>query len=315
MEGNRCVCLNVIGREGSQKPGIYETMRFMKGGYKQPPLPLNIQCHSRSFAKYLYGLLQPLANRYYRESPDSFVDKFTSSEEFQEVATAANEQVDLVWVVKYGKFVGIFFEGLDAISSVDEAQESKWQQAFAFRTFKEAVVFQLGSIKNPDHHVWEYNPREQPNAADEIRQLLNVAEVEPPSTPPAPATPPRFPRPMLRSLRSPNPDTPPPTPSRRNRSQAEGTSVGTSFVASPQITVHVNQDPLSAGRRSLFHTGAYWSRRILRNLQFDERSAGKVEDAIRKFNSKEEFLQWFNTKCTVISEDWAELLWDLHSEL
>lgn len=129
-------------------------------------------------------------------------------------------------------------ERLDAISSVDEAQESKWQQAFAFRTFKEAVVFQLGSIKNPDHHVWEYNPREQPNAADEIRQLLNVAEVEPPSTPPAPATPPR---PTLRSLRSPNPNTPPPTPSRRNRSQAEGTSVGTSFVASPQITVHVNQ--------------------------------------------------------------------------
>lgn len=91
--------------------------RFTKGGYKQPPLPLNIQCHSRSFAKYLYGLLQPLANKYYRESPDNFVNRFISSEEFQEVATAANEQVDLVWVVKYGKFVGIFFEGYVVFST------------------------------------------------------------------------------------------------------------------------------------------------------------------------------------------------------
>ncbi|KAJ3925095.1 MAG: hypothetical protein NXY57DRAFT_1044393 [Lentinula lateritia] len=109
---NRNVCLSIAGHPVLGKPGVYEQPMFVKGGYQQPPLPLNIICKDAPTAMRLYSVLLPVVERIYKLNPEKFdIKKFVNSNEFQEVACELDGDDCLKWAVKLGKYVGVFLSG------------------------------------------------------------------------------------------------------------------------------------------------------------------------------------------------------------
>ncbi|KAJ3912163.1 hypothetical protein F5877DRAFT_72626 [Lentinula edodes] len=314
LRENRCVCLGEVGVKDAVKPGVYQEIPFVRGGYRRPPVPICIICEDAQSAAFIYGLLQPYVKA--NASEENFVQEFLESAAFQAVANEVDKRPGFRWAVKHGKSVGVFLSGIEALLSVDLAEDVKWKQAYAFHTLKEAVLFQMQGNRNPANYVWEYNPLQQPDTADTIRQLVEQPLTPVPSPPPTPPPAPKSPKKATFKSHSSSDASilsrsPSQTPS---RSQGAGSSTGIRFFASPRIYVNVNQEPITMDRRSHLADGAYWSRRIMANLHFTPSAADKVENAINTY-SKADFVQWFHIKFPHVEETWAEFMWDMHARL
>ncbi|KAJ4488823.1 hypothetical protein C8J55DRAFT_487033 [Lentinula edodes] len=171
LRENRCVCLGEVGVKDALKPGVYQEIPFS--------------------AAFIYGLLQPYVKA--NASEQNFVQNFVESAAFQAVTDEVDKQSGFRWAVKHGKFVGVFLSGygLEALLSVDLAEDVKWKQAHAFHTLKEAVLFQMQGNRNPANYVWEYNPLQQPDTANTIHQLVEQQSTPVPSPPPTPTPAPK----------------------------------------------------------------------------------------------------------------------------
>ncbi|KAJ3874240.1 hypothetical protein F5051DRAFT_443511 [Lentinula edodes] len=317
--GNRNVCLSIAGHPVLGKPGVYEQPMFVKGGYQQPPLPLNIICKDAPTATRLYSVLLPVVERIYKLNPEKFdIKKFVDSNEFQEVACELDGDDCLKWAVKLGKYVGVFLSGLEALASVDLSKNSRFKQAFAFNSFEDAVAFQMGTSDNPTNAAWEYSPLQQPHAAEIIRQQITpTSPPDPPaSIPPPTPSPPPTPKSSSKSfvvLSSPtkSSSTPPTprTPSRRQVPQRNKTTAGGIIN-----NININSSSPGPSRRSQFHSGAYWGLRLMGALKLSDGDAAQVEERLQVSTSKEDFVEACR-RFPELTEALAQFLWDLHTKL
>ncbi|KAJ3807339.1 hypothetical protein F5876DRAFT_79797 [Lentinula aff. lateritia] len=317
--GNRNVCLSIAGHPVLGKPGVYEQPMFVKGGYQQPPLPLNIICKDTPTATRLYSVLLPVVKRIYKLNPEKFdIKKFVNSDEFQEVACELDGDDCLKWAVKLGKYVGVFLSGLEALASVDLSKNSRFKQAFAFNSFEDAVAFQMGTSDNPTNVAWEYSPLQQPHAAEIIRQQITpTSPPEPPASilPPTPSPPPTpksssksF---VVLSLPTKSSSTPPTprTPSRRQVPQRNKTTAGGIIN-----NININSSSPGPSRRSQFHSGAYWGLRLMGALKLSDGDAAQVEEQLQASPLKEDFVEACR-RFPELTEALAQFLWDLHTKL
>ncbi|KAJ3834698.1 hypothetical protein EV361DRAFT_953687 [Lentinula raphanica] len=77
---------------------------------------------------------------------------------FKKVAVEAEKVLSLFWAVNLlGKGVGVYFDSLEALQSIDEAT-THLKHSLAFGTFAEAVQFQMGNEWNPAIKVYGYDP-------------------------------------------------------------------------------------------------------------------------------------------------------------
>ncbi|KAJ3717732.1 hypothetical protein C8R42DRAFT_676470 [Lentinula raphanica] len=303
--------------------GLKTSMPFTKGGYRRPPMPITFACLDGEFAKFLYCKLQPyVANNFNKLGPQIFIDGFTNSREFKEVADAANKVSSLFWSVKFGKSVGVFFQTLEALSSVDEAT-TDFQQGFAFRTFNEAVRFHLGNNnRNPANRVYEYNPS-QPDLAQQVRRKLGIARVPSP-TPPTPPTPPSDSECATEtesdldfSSSSTSAASTPKTPCGVRRTQsASASSVNNDVAAashSPHIFIQVNaQGTPSAARQP---NPQFWSRSVLVALGFSDGKARKIGSRATTL-SLDDFLLYCQCDQRIaekVGRELAAVLWDMNN--
>ncbi|KAJ3741074.1 hypothetical protein EV360DRAFT_90381 [Lentinula raphanica] len=97
---------------------------------------------------------------------ESFIKAFINSEVFKKVAVEAEKVLSLFWAVNLlGKGVGVYFDNLEALQSIDKAT-THLKHGLAFGTFAEAVQFQMDNKWNPVIKVYEYDPS-QPDLAEE----------------------------------------------------------------------------------------------------------------------------------------------------
>ncbi|KAF9054924.1 hypothetical protein BDP27DRAFT_1433669 [Rhodocollybia butyracea] len=160
-----------------KKPGLYSVMQFKPGGYGAPPLPLLIQCPDDAVAQVIYDRLQPFFTFHENWSsvPRTMVAKFTSTQEFQCVAELVENRRQLIWAVKLGSKAGLFLDTVEAIASVDHSKRNDFgeifQEAFAFRSFTEAVRCQMLNDR-PRTHIHVYNPANEPERSAALRRTL-----------------------------------------------------------------------------------------------------------------------------------------------
>ncbi|KAH7877040.1 uncharacterized protein C8R40DRAFT_1168966 [Lentinula edodes] len=317
--GNRNICLSIAGHSVLGKPGVYEQPMFVKGGYQQPPLPLNIICKDAPTATHLYSVLLPVVERIYKLNPEKFdIKKSVNSNEFQEVACELDGDDCLKWAVKLRKYVGVFLSGLEALASIDLSKNSRFKQAFAFNSFEDAVAFQMGTSDNPTNAAWEYSPLQQPHAAEIIRQQITpTSPPDPPaSIPPPTPSPPPTPKSSSKSfvvLSSPtkSSSTPPTprTPSRRQVPQRNKTTAGGIIN-----NININSSSPGPSRRSQFHSGAYWGLRLMGALKLSDGDAAQVEERLQVSTSKEDFVEACR-RFPELTEALAQFLWDIHTKL
>lgn len=177
--------------------GLTGTYRaFKPGGYSAPPLPLLIQCPDYALAQLIYDRLQPFfSNRAnWTSVPHTMVMKFTTTKEFREAANLVESRRELIWAVKYGSKAGLFLDtsvilllleistyvstfinSVEALASVDNAKRTDrgeiYQEAFAFRSFTEAVKCQM--LNDPSiTHLHVYNPAMEPKKSAALRRTL-----------------------------------------------------------------------------------------------------------------------------------------------
>ncbi|KAE9406008.1 hypothetical protein BT96DRAFT_987980 [Gymnopus androsaceus JB14] len=265
--------------------GLSAEMPFRKGGYRQPPLPLIMQCPDAEFADFVHSHLQPLVAGC--KTPSDFsVRHFVEQPDFKvvEQKTGASE----------------------ALSSVDASTNANFQVAYAFPTLKEGILCLTGSSA-PTKFIYEYCPSRKPSASRAIRRAVLQAPTPPPITRPAS---PEINRPTSRASTPPTPTPPsaPSTPSRRFQRRAAEVS----NVFSPSIHVHVNsaEHPQGPAHRR----GAYWGCRLLQALELSEAEMGELELALlsrdRGYSS---FMELVHREYPLdISDSIAELLWDMY---
>ncbi|KAJ3727623.1 hypothetical protein C8R42DRAFT_717064 [Lentinula raphanica] len=228
----------VAAAVGVPEEGLKTEMPFSKGGCRQPPLPINFACNDAAFANFLYRRLEPyIRKNAQKASSNGFIEEFTSSKEFKEVAREADKVSRLFWSVKYGKGVGVYFQSLEALHSIDTAT-SHFRQGFAFRTFTEAVRFQMGTQKNPANRVY------------------NTADAEPESEPSSPSAP---------TLPTPQ------TPRRPHPASADS-----HVPHSPQVFIQVNTQGTPMATQLAPFREQYWGRRILMGLGFSDAGARRL---------------------------------------
>ncbi|KAF9063161.1 hypothetical protein BDP27DRAFT_1427129 [Rhodocollybia butyracea] len=171
-------CYLIIGPAEVQRnlkkplPGLYPTMQFKVGGYRAPPLPLHIQCPDYPFAQLVYDRLQPFFSdrNNWAPAPRTVVTNFTATAEFQLVADMVEERGELIWAVKQGSKAGV-----EAIASVDNSKRNAegqiYQEAFAFRSFTEAVKCEmLNDVSRT--HLHFYSPAKEPERSAALRRTL-----------------------------------------------------------------------------------------------------------------------------------------------
>ncbi|KAE9382609.1 hypothetical protein BT96DRAFT_952058, partial [Gymnopus androsaceus JB14] len=252
----------VVGPNGlpppNKIPGIHETMQWRSGGRSAPPLPLHMQLPNYLSAAFAYERLQPFlsAAENWRLSPRALVEKLVNYEGFLEVAEELERQGGLIWSVKYGAKPGIYTDTFEALTSVDMSGKSKqgerFQQAYAFRSFRDAVVSQMLN-DHPTAAIHNYNPRDNAQESEALRAVLLGIADEPPAKAESPQ-PPELPHnvPERQSTPPPEPVSAPSTPQRSQSAPSHTENIPGSFniFFSPNVAVRVNSPGINAPDRS-----------------------------------------------------------------
>ncbi|KAJ3757665.1 hypothetical protein EV360DRAFT_83786 [Lentinula raphanica] len=259
---------------GVPEEGLKTEMPFSKGGYRQPPLPINFACNDAAFADFLYWRLQPYVRKNAQKaSSNGFIEEFVGSKEFKAVAREADKVSRLFWSVKYGKGVGVYFQSSEALQSIDTAT-THLRQGFAFRTFTEAVRFQMGTQKNPANRVYKYD-LSQPDLAQQVRQILgNAPEPSPP--PPSDSDGAADSEPeseFERSYRSTPAAAVPQTLRRPPPSSADGYAA---IPRSPHVFIQVNTPGAPTATEPAPLSEQYWGRQLLMALGLSDAAARKL---------------------------------------
>ncbi|KAJ3841380.1 hypothetical protein F5878DRAFT_669753 [Lentinula raphanica] len=254
--------------------GLKTEMPFSKGGYRQPPLLINFACNDAAFANFLYRKLEPYVRKNAQKAASNgFIEEFISSKEFKAVAREADKVSRLFWSVKYGKGVGVYFQSSEALHSIDTAT-THLRQGFAFRTFTEAVRFQMGTQKNPANRVYKYD-LSQPDLAQQVRQILAAAPE--PSPPPSDSdgAAESEPESVFEGSSRSMPAAPiPQTPRRPPPTSADGYAA---VPRSPHVFIQVNTP---VGAPTAIEPGhlneQYWGRQLLMALGLSDAAARKL---------------------------------------
>ncbi|KAE9387171.1 hypothetical protein BT96DRAFT_1005378 [Gymnopus androsaceus JB14] len=308
----------VLGPKGlpspSKPPGIYQTIQWKVGGKSVLPLPLHIQFPDYMFALFAFNHLQPLlsdeANLKLR--PGTLVERFVASEAFREVSDQIEHRGGLIWAVKHGTRPGVYTDTIAALASVDSSGRNDngvvFQQAYAFCSFREAVVCQMLD-DHPTAAIHDYNPQDRPDDAETLRAVLLEHMDEPLVKAESPSDP-ELPRDTPDHESMPPPPAPatsaPSTPHRSQTSPArmQNTPGGFNIVYSPTVVVHVNSpDPSSPGpstpiRASQRHGGIERGRRTLLAEGFTMDQVSSIELAFATSDMFNDFAQ-------TVSEDFG----------
>ncbi|KAF8066020.1 hypothetical protein FPV67DRAFT_1653544 [Lyophyllum atratum] len=122
------------------KSGIYATMKFVYGGQKRTPFPLNIELDTTEDAIKLLQLLQPVADNHAETAPFQLVDDLAKSDTWQEVCHFMDNLSEVFYAVGLGKRVGIFINQDGACASLADASSDKWRKCERFSSFHGAFV-------------------------------------------------------------------------------------------------------------------------------------------------------------------------------
>ncbi|KAJ3715188.1 hypothetical protein C8R42DRAFT_726119 [Lentinula raphanica] len=259
---------------GVPEEGLKTEMPFSKGGYRQPPLPINFACNDAAFANFLYWRLQPyIRKNAQKTSSNGFIEEFVGSKEFKAVAREADKVSQLFWSVKYGKGVGVYFQSSEALESIDTAT-THLRQGFAFRTFTEAVRFQMGTQKNPANRVYRYD-LSQPDLAQQVREILGAAP-EPSPPPPSDSDGAADSEPeseFERSYRSTPAAAVPQTLRRPPPSSADAYAA---IPRSPHVFIQVNTPGAPTATEPAPLSEQYWGRQLLMALGLSDAAARKL---------------------------------------
>ncbi|KAJ3751715.1 hypothetical protein EV360DRAFT_75978 [Lentinula raphanica] len=303
---------------GVPEEGLKTEMPFSKGGYRQPPLPINFACNDAAFANFLYWRLQPyIRKNAQKASSNGFIEEFVGSKEFQAVAREADKVSRLFWSVKYGKGVGVYFQSSEALQSIDTAT-THLRQGFAFRTFTEAVRFQMGTQKNPANRVYRYD-LSQPDLAQQVREILGAAP-EPSPPPPSDSDGAADSEPeseFERFYRSTPAAAVPQTPRRPPPSSADGYAA---IPRSPHVFIQVNTPdndlppnapvvgaPTATEPAPL--SKQYWGRQLLMALGLSDAAARKLGFRATTTQSADFELYCEEKYAEKVNNQMAKVLW------
>lgn len=149
------------------------------------------------------------------------------------------------------KFLLLFYR-FEALTSVDMSGKSKqgerFQQAYAFRSFHDAVVSQMLN-DHPTAAIHDYNPRDNAQESEALRAVLLGIADEPPAKAESPQ-PPELPHnvPERQSTPPPEPVSAPSTPQRSRSAPSHTENIPGSFniFFSPNVAVRVNSPGINA---------------------------------------------------------------------
>ncbi|KAF9071997.1 hypothetical protein BDP27DRAFT_1418571 [Rhodocollybia butyracea] len=273
------------------KPGLYSTMQFKVGGYRASALPLHIQCPDYPFAQLVHDRLQPFfSNRSnWAPAPHTLVANFTATAEFRLVADMVEQRGELIWAVKQGSKAGLFLDTVEAIASVDNSKRNAegqiYQEAFAFRSFTEAVNYCQG--RDPDEDLGNPDSALAPDPGSPL--------------PSAPSTP-------RRKETNPTPSTP-------------ATLRWGNVLFAPSIDIRVNSPGTSASpgpqspTRVRASRGREFSRRLLIAEGYTLRNVSDFEDMLLAASSVDAFCNEIGSSGSPLDMLGAEkvaVFWDLY---
>ncbi|KAJ3969835.1 hypothetical protein EV361DRAFT_997574 [Lentinula raphanica] len=295
---------------GVPEEGLKTEMPFSKGGYRQPPLPINFACNDAAFANFLYRKLEPyIRKNAQKASANGFIEEFISSKEFKAVAREADKVSQLFWSVKYGKGVGVYFQSLEALHSIDTAT-THLRQGFAFRTFTEAVRFQMGTQKNPANRVYKYD-LSQPDLAQQVRQELAAAPE--PTPPPSDSDSTADSEPesdFERPSRSAPAAAIPQTPRRPPHASSDGQAAA---PRSPHIFIQVNAPGTPTAIEPTPLNEQYWGRQLLMALGLSDAAARKLGFRAMTTRSADFELYCEEKYAEKVNNRMAKVLWAMYN--
>ncbi|THU95265.1 hypothetical protein K435DRAFT_798271 [Dendrothele bispora CBS 962.96] len=156
------------------QPGLCNSMQWRPGGVpgKHPAFPMSFQCDTADEAQRIWSVMQPWVLRNHKKAPDLLIASLQADRKMLELGALFNQVTDHVyWAVRLGGGVGVYFSGMEAMSSMDHSSETRFRRAFTFKTFIEAVAGMISPNPPALHPLHDYYPGKFPVQAENIRQI------------------------------------------------------------------------------------------------------------------------------------------------
>ncbi|KAK7438761.1 hypothetical protein VKT23_017892 [Stygiomarasmius scandens] len=189
---NHFVCIghsNNTVTSPPMSPGISDSLKWRPGGIpgSAPPFPMNFACDTEDEAQQIWTLMQPWVLAHYNLTAVAQITALKADANMQWLGQLLDRVPDRkFWAVRLGQQVGVYFNGCEAMDTMDAAREAQFRHAFAFRHFLDAVGAMISVKPHELHPVYNYNPGKHPMDADRIRSTArshtNTLSFDPPSS-------------------------------------------------------------------------------------------------------------------------------------
>ncbi|THU88291.1 hypothetical protein K435DRAFT_866429 [Dendrothele bispora CBS 962.96] len=233
-------------------PGVSNSMQWRPGGIPgSVPFPMNISCSTVDEAQCIWTMMQPWTLAVQGMSREQQIAHLKSDANMRSLGHLLDQVASRVyWTVRLGSHVGIYFNGHEAMTTMDNTAQAHFRRAFAFNNFMSAVEGMISPRPAKLQSLHDYYPSKHPVAADSIRsEVLGLdrqgsdASEQPPPVPSAHADP--VPTP---SMHSPQPVHASPAPTPTTHTLPTPVTPSQIITVSPVIEVTAPATPSSSSR-------------------------------------------------------------------